>query len=453
MMQNPLPSSLRTPAGAGVLLSCLLATPMGAQETGGVDSRFSIDVSAQAERNADLNPGGSAEELSLRTTLGYGLSLSTPVQSLDFGVRGTYAVSDGADGFEAPTLTLGYSYNGARQGITASASYREADVSDLSLGLDDSGTLTLYEGTGTRGFGTLSLGLDGGRDRPLRYNVNLSANAVRYTGTNLTDYYDSDTRQAGIGLEADLSPLATLKFDASYKTYEAEDSDATQRDTSQATIGADLRVNQVTSLSFSLGRSRIETEDIGGRTVESGMIGGVSLTREDQVGAYRLSYERSLTESGNRDTLRVARDQEFATGKLSASLGVTRGEDDKLTWVSAVDLSMERPRDTLGLSLNRSVTTDDEGADVTVTRASAGWSHLVSESGSLALDFSTRFTEEAINPDRERYDVTVAWNHELRRDVILSAGASMRLAKEDGAADARSEQLFLTLSRSFSGRP
>jgi hypothetical protein len=447
--------------GLGLMILSVPSGEARAQDAGGKQSRFFIDVTAQAERNPDLDPGVEDEEFQLETTLGYGLSLSTQSRTLDFSLQGAYAATqsdtttDGS-GFESPVIAFDYGYDGLRRGVTASLSYRESDVSDLSLDLDESGTVTLYEGEGTRAYGTLALGFDGGRDTPLRYSVDFSANAVRYSGipsSSLSSYYGSDTQQVAFGLAADLSPLATLTLDSSYKTYQAEDSDETERDTLRATLGADLRLDDITALSMSVGRSRIETRDLSDDEVESGLVGEVALTREDKLGEYSLSYERSLSENGGRDTVRVARRRAFQAGDLSASFGLTRGSSDDITWVSAVDFSVERSRSEFDFSLHRTISTDDDGYDVTVTRAQAGWSHMISPVGSLGLDLSARLTEEEADADTERYDVTLSWNRQLRKDVALSAGATARLAREEGEEDARAGKLFLTLSRSFSGRP
>lgn len=427
------------------------------QDISGANSAFTIDLTALSERNGDLDPGVTDVEHRLEARLGYGLSFATATQSFDLDLAGSYAVSQSegsADsGFERPSAALTYGLEGSRFGLTAAATYRETDVSDLSLVLDDSGTISLFEGQGTRGLGTAQLGFDGGRDRPLRYRLDLSGRSIRYSGTTSSSYYDSDTYQAVLGAALDVAPRATLTFEADYKDYRADNSDETQRETVKATLGAEVQLDEITTLRLSFGQSRIDTEEVSGNEIERGTVGSIALTREDRLGDYRLSYDHSLSSSGARDTVRISRNRDFATGDLSASLGLTQGEDGDTTWVSAVALSLERPRGGLDMGLNRAVSTDDDGFDVTVTRATMGWSHMLTKRGTLSLDLAARLTEEEQGLDTERYDITLAWAQELRRDVVMRVGGTLRLAAEEGTEDARSEQVFFTLSRSFSGRP
>ena len=440
----------------GVALCCLLSpgisgTTAMAQQVEGRTSTITTQIGVDAGRNLDLDAGSNDKTARLNGVLGYAYALRTRQTELTFNAQVNPQTEDGGDHGLYPNLGLGFRHEAARVRFNLQASYAEARVTDQSLGFDDdTGAIIEYNGTGTRAISRVGGGFEGGIDMPFGYSLQLNHSEIDYKDlSNLASYYGSTTDSAKASLRGDISSMTSLSLNLGYNHYQAENPARTDRTTTDASLGLNQRIDALTSLQASVGRQEIETQrrDQEDKTT-SGAIFSLGLQRDDPLGAHRISYDRTITENGERDQVIVGRDRETAFGNFNGTIGLSKGESGGTDWIGGLSYATELSRDKLSAQLSRSVRTSDDGEDVVVTRISGNVTHALSDLNSLDFGLMASATEY---PDRDntRIDATVAYQHRLTQDVDLRAGVRLGLATKTDEQDAKSQSLFLTLSRQF----
>lgn len=438
----------RGAALGGLLASAaVLCGPALAQQAEGTRSTLTLGFGVESGRNLDLNPGSKDNSTRLTGTLGYNYVMQSRQTLLSFDAALAPETGDSGDG-TYPSAGVKWQYEGARTRLNFDARYSEAKVTDQNLGFDeDTGAIIVYDGTGTRVMKRVSAGIEGGVDMPLGYTLQVDTSAVDYRGTS--SYSDSTSTGIKGGLRADVSAMTRLNLDLSHRLYESDNLDQTRRTTDRATFGVTQRIDALTSVTASIGDERVETRRVTQDTeIESGAIYGLGVTRADQLGSYGLRYDQSITENGAREALVASRDRETQFGKFAGTLGLSKGDTGGSDWIGSLTYATQLPRDTLSARFSRGVSTDDDGEDVVVTRLAGNIRHSLSEVNALNFGLVASATEYP-DRDRTRLDATVSYQHLLTQDVSLQAGVQLRLAQDTDREDAKSQSVFLNLTRTF----
>ncbi|HEY0214448.1 MAG TPA: hypothetical protein VGC40_12830 [Paenirhodobacter sp.] len=453
-------SKMKPALRRGTALFCLVAagssgTAVLSQQAGGAplgrSSTITTQLGFEAGRNLDLDAGSDAKTLRMLGALGYSYALRTRQNELTLSAQINPQTEDGGDHGLYPTLGLGFAHQESRVKIGFQANYAEARVTDQSLGFDENtGAIVEFNGTGTRSVTRLNGGFEGGIDTPLGYSLQLNRSEIDYSDLSEgASYYNSTTDSAKISLRGDVSSMTSLNLDLGYKHYQAENPDQTDRTSTDASLGLVRRIDALTQLTGSIGRQKIRTERLDEEDENaSGAIFSLGGQRMTPLGSYRASYDRIVTENGNRDQVLVGQDRETQFGKFSGTVGLSKGENGGTDWIGALTYSTELPRDELSAQMSRALRTSDDGDDVILTRISGNITHSLSDLNALDLELMASSTEYS-DRDTMRIDATLAYQRRLTHDVNLRAGVKLGLATETDKDDANAQSLFMTVSRQF----
>ncbi|RWR29828.1 hypothetical protein D2T29_13655 [Sinirhodobacter populi] len=435
------------------LLAVSVCTPLWAQEAseGGTRSTITTSIGVEAGRNLDLDPGMKDSSARLYGTLGYAYEMRTRQTLLSFDAEIQPQTDDDSSDGLYPNASLKWVHEASRTRFNFSADYTEAKVTDQSIGFDpDTGQIIDYDESGTRIRRHVSAGVEGGLDMPLGYSLQFNRSELDYRDTpaNSSNAPNTSTGVQAM-LRANVSSMTQLNLELAHQLYKSEGSSLRQRTTDMATLGVQQRFDALTMFSLSLGSSRIETERRNRPDETSdGLVVKFGLQREDPLGLYRLDINQLQTENGGRRYFTLGRDRETAVGTFSGTLGVTKADEGSTDWIGTLSYETELPRDSLKVSMVRSLSTDDDGDDVVVTRITGGVAHKLSDVNRLNFGLTASSTEYP-DRDKQRLDATVSYAHTLTQTVSLEAGVKLGLAKSSYEEDADSQSLFLTLSRKF----
>ena len=460
-----------TLAGAGLAGVALTSVAALAQDLPNPALTFSYSSTLNANDNLGLDPTSAGTSTWLDNKLGLSYSSETATSQLSLGASGVFRLSDlagqGQDAaFDNGTLNLGYARQGANSQLSFDAKYNKVDVAffdPLLLIPDpenpvDPGDLTT-SAQGSRETRQASVKFATGLEGPFGMNFALSRNERRFQDTTDPDFYDTTRTSLSVG--ATLRPTARtgLSFTLSQTDYSAEDVAQTQRNTRRAVLGLTQALDDATSLSFSLGQTWIEKDqDIGLATIhteESGLNGGIALSRELSNGTIGLSLNHDISSDGKtRTDLQLTRAMELPNGSLSLAIGPSFHDGGKSGLAGSLNYGRDLPQGSLRAAASRGFSTNDQDDSIDTTRLNLGWSHdLTPTSGlDLSLDY-LNIDSEAVGGDRERARLQVAYTLDLADDWQLSGGYAHTYSDKETTGTAQSNSVFVTLGRSVSFAP
>lgn len=406
---------LRT--GAALLALALGPLAALAQDNGGLRMTLGVGFRAETNDNLVLEDPSRGRTSQFDTRLTFGLTDETRAGSLSITAEGLLRALDGPDGRESgfvqPALGLAWRRAGGRAAFDASAFLREADLDTLiGLAIDpETGEASVLSGEGTQ----------------------------RQVGGDLA-YTFGTGEPFGLGLSAGLT-------DTSYR--DAPDEVDNRRTRSNATLR--FALDPATEATAGLGFSTYKEEGAGQRDTLSFQAG---LTRDSGSGTVSATLFAEQTEDGTRSGGTLGRSYDLAAGRLSFSLGATRGVSGRTNPTGALDWTQELARGSLSLGISRSVVSGDGDAETLATGINAGLTQALSELSSLRFDLNAaevRTTATGATTRTATLSATVT--RSLPQDWALDAGVTRRLREEDGAGRASSTAVFLELRRAFEWRP
>ncbi|MBY6159171.1 hypothetical protein [Pseudooceanicola nitratireducens] len=364
---------------------------------------------------------------------------------------------------EDPTLSLSYSRNGSRSRLNLNARYNRADLDYIDplrdpILIEDPnapGTLILTAATGIRTTLGYGVGFETGIDMPVGFSLNLNHSERDYSGTLGGSLYDNETDSVSATVRLTLTPNTVANVSASMTDYTARDAAATRRDTRSLIFGLSHNLGEILQLNASIGTSRIEITQFGGTTLRAGTTFGLGATRALPTGQLGLNYSRSLDTNGNRDTLQLSHNRETPVLNAGFSLGLTRGSAGTTSVIANANISRDLLRGKFGLSLSRSVATNDALEDVLTTRLNANYNHEIDAVSSVDFGVSFARVEDGgagTTAESERSTISVTYNRALTEDWQMSAGVEHRRYHR-AAGTAQGNAVFVTLGRSFDIRP
>jgi hypothetical protein len=154
-------------------------------------------------------------------------------------------------------------------------------------------------------------------------------------------------------------------------------------------------------------------------------------------------------DEGQRETFEIGRDLETPTATISARLGVTRADEAGTDLIGRLRVDRALPDGTLGLTLERGASYDDE--PITTSLAGLSWSKSVNELSSVSLDLTYELRDSA-SERIEQVSFGAGYSRQLTADWNLDTGIGYRI-RNDADGHAESPTLFVSLSRDFEFRP
>lgn len=430
-MTNPKVALFVTASMATAAIVSSIA-PAHGQDRGGLTTEFSINNSIETTRNPSLTPGNTDIRTVIGTDLGFSVFSQTQRSQIEFLAGGTLRYSTGdvsaADEgltFGSESLGLNYSAQAPRAQIDARLSYSREDLSFINaadLITDDDGTVTVdpdfanVSGLGTRENISYALGASFDENRPFGWGAGVSGTDLNYSDVSSATLNDSSTFNANLNAHFDLT--STLRVDTQLG-YAGRRTDT-------------LGTSSTTSLNIAATATRSDNFSVRGGlnfAIPDGSDDRVSLTGGFTVvpsAISQLSVDAGVTLSDAFDT-------QF-TGRLSYTLQPT---------------STTR----VNVQLNTNVTDSIDNETVVDTTAIVGVDFELTPVSSLSFD--AIYAQEkvlATDDDVSELSASIQLNRELTRDWQLSVGASQTNRWETGADSASSEELFVSIGRTWNGR-
>lgn len=377
----------------------------GTQLTFGATTRFEVDT------NSGLNPVSQGTTQGISTGLSLNYLTGTPFSRFSFDLGGRLRLLDEQDDlqlgtdFVNPTAKLKYNLTSASSRFEAGASLSETQLIDLE---DPSGLATL---SGTQRKATLATALNWRDDAPMGFGVSLRHDDVTFAG------------EAG-----------ALQSDYQRFTYEAS---------------SRFDINEVTQLNVKLSHSVYDGDRAA--TIDTTNLTS-TLDIERPFGTATGSVSLTDTEGGNRVTVSAGHSFDMPRGTQSFNLGVTRGTTQDLFVVGDIDLKYELPRGQVQAQLSRSVGNNAlDDAEQILTRVSLGYLQELTAVTRVRTDFGWSESDNTATSEFSRYALhTLAVDHELNKDWMISVGYRKRIREQAGIDDAEADILFVDIKRAFS---
>jgi len=454
-------------AGSTAIAIAATGAGLSAQENGGLELTFGLRSELRATDNAELAVTSPGDATFFDTRLSFGLRSVTRRSVLDFNMSGVArfadlpAGSNGGNGFEAPAVRLAYALNNQNSSLKLDADYQQTDLAYLSplnddvLAIDDAGNLVLVNDTGTRTRYSYGATLKTGINAPLGLTLSVKRSGFDYEDTVSTSYYDSDRIRVDGKLRFTLAPDTDAFMQLVHTDFEADNALQTHRKSNNVSFGLTHEMDETTTVEGSLGYGETVTDNTGGRTTSEGIIAHASITRALADGSIGASYRHEVYANGERDSLHVTREMELPRGSLAFDMGVSKSDFGSAQLVGSVTYNQAMAMGQFNLGVTRSASTNADNEDLIATRLNAGWQYELNETSSLALNagyFQVEDGGAGTYVSRDRTNLSIAYNHALTEDWLVSTGVELRTSQTAGQSEARSKAIFLSLEREFTIR-
>ncbi len=295
-----------------------------------------------------------------------------------------------------------------------------------------------------------------GRQGPLSVEVSASQ-AFREFDSADPDAVNSTTTKGGVVATArpdrETSIRGSLNFD------EREEFDATNqvKATTTAGLGVSRDLANATTVSADVNWTRIATTEtvMAVRSTEevSGIGARLAFDRDLPNGSVSASVERTITEDGTVDELRVGRSIEFPASSLFVEAGLILNDGTNLS--PLVGLNYQRDLRDGAISIDLSQTGGLNGDDqATVsTSGSASYRRDINAISSLTATVGVRNDSViGMNDTTRRIDGSLSYRRQLTDTASLNTGFEHARIFETGTDERVSNTLFVTFTRDFSAR-
>ncbi|GHF03450.1 hypothetical protein GCM10016455_25930 [Aliiroseovarius zhejiangensis] len=362
--------------------------------------------------------------------------------------------------FDDPSIVLGYQLESADSLLEAELSYRQVSLQfeDPLAGIDElieDGLEPddLVPSDGVRGnYGAL-VSFETGRTAPFGFGTVLEYDKTEYWDTTDPGNYDDETTAAEIFARLQFSPVMEGRIALDWEQYDAMNAVRTSRRTVGATASLTYEIDPITRVTASLGYSEIEETNLIGTTLQDGVTGGLSVTRDFPRGNITAEYTTDISTTGRRDTIEVQGELETPGGSITAGVGATRSNAGDVNWIGSLGYNNELAFGIVNASLERSYDTSDGGVENRSTTASLGFDTDVSPNASLGFELDyAEVTNVATGATTSVSGFRATYNRDLTANWDMIAGYEYRKRRQPGDTDRESNELFVTLEREFSIR-
>ncbi len=450
---------------ASGLLGCAVLPALAQQSESGMRAVFGISQELEAGDNLALEFPEEGSTVLSTTTLSFDFLTETRTQQLSFGIDGKIRagrIPSGSDlqtGFVEPSARLAYSREAANAKISASANYRETDISfllPLSEFIDENGIIILPEdfedlrGSGTRQTYGANIGFETGLNAPLGFNFNAGVSGISYSGPGTTGLTDIRRSNLSIGARLRFSDVTTGEITFAQKTYEADDALNTERDTESWEFALTRDVSEAATLTAAIGYTDIEERENGSVVLrEDGLNGRLSYSLDLPNGSIGASYAATRDQNGLRDTVRVNRALDLPTGSLAFNIGTTRKDGGNANLIGGINWQNTLPTGSIRLGLQRNVTVNADDEERIATTLDLGYIYEINALSSIRFNAAYGMTEQSSGADTRRTDITLGYAYALTKDWNLNTGVAYRVRDEDVLGKSDSASIYVTIGRSF----
>lgn len=434
--------------GGFCAVSATLLSPALAQD-GGLSLTFGLENRLEVSRNIDLSVPATGTDVTNETRLTFGLLSETALDRLQLSLSGAVVAENPADGdteidFGRGTADLSYRREVPAAFLELGAFYRSDRVGEFEDALAD------LDATGIRNDVGGSIALEIGRTASVGLALGAAYEATDFRDVTDPELFDSEVTRAEAALVLHASETATGRIGLRYSLREEEDAPATRTETLTTFVGLDYALSERLDLSTELGYTESDIEEFGVTERTTGPDFRLGLTYDMPAGtASALLTVSTDADEGQRETFEIGRDLETPTATISARLGITHADEGGTDVIGRLSIDRRLPDGSLGLSLERSVTFDDEPEVISL--AEVTWTKSVNEVSAISVDFDYALSD-APSERIEQFSVGAAYSRALTADWDLEGGVDYRV-RNDADGRAESPTLFVSLNRVFEVRP
>lgn len=416
----------RVTAMLGMTLPFALAAAAVAQDGPARHLTFGIDQRLEVGSNPSLEIPAEESTAFSTTRLSFGFVSETAVDRLALTGSGVLRLGDGANtsssGFAFDDRRLGLSYvrSAATGELGLNASLREADIRFLRPLEDflnaDTAEIELpedledLEGDGTRRSTALSGSLRLGDQSRVGVTLRAGLSRIDYADTTAAGLADSERRSYGADFRLTLDNSTTATLGLSHQDF---------------TSGSTTGTRRTDTLSLGVNR-----EFING----SGSVILSVTDKPDNIRTTNLSFGRGF---------------ETASSSFAFTLGLTDGNGSNDV-IGSLRYAQEFERGSVNLRASRSVTTSSDDTDRLSTLVAAGYTHEIGPNSNLGINATWSETRTpATDAATTNSTIGITYSHALTEDWALNTGITHRTRDTSTTPTARSNTLFVGLSRSW----
>lgn len=442
-----------------------ISLPVSGQEEEAGDQlfRFGFGQTFSGTDNIRLDDTSIGTTYYSDTRLSFDFSNESGPDALTFSLGGVGRIVDdpviGTDsGFRDPRADLSYIREGANGRFSLLASYYKPDLAFLDpLQQEDIDAQDIFRGGGTREDYFAGARLETGLEGPIGFVFDLNSRKRSYSDTTDPLLFSNETHYAAVGTVFRLSGVTQGRLDWSEERYRAGDVTSTDRDTRRLTLGLDHDLSEIATISLEVGHSQVvETFDAlpGVENKTSGPVGVLSFERQMQDGRFTASLDTTLTNRGRQTTLEAGRVIELPTGGLEFSIGAARGDSFDPRPIGRIAYFTESPRARFDIGLSRTTRISDVLLQATeTTRLDMGYEYDLTQVSSFALDLYyadvSLAGDNSSGAGRERASLYASYSHNVTEDWDFVVGYEFRYFSPDIGESAKSNGLFFALQRDF----
>ncbi len=413
------------------------APAFAADEAGGTRLSFGVSTTARYDDNWNLDQTSAGNTTQLLTTLTFGASSTTHVQSAGIegglGVQYLDLAGEGVEtGASNPWLRAHYEANGASSKFSSQIGWSKNDRSLNRVG---------QQGTAIDTNARVAYSF--GQDLPFGGDVLASYDRVTYS-----DVADSDTqtRYAKAGLHFDLSSSLTITAGGSFKRYTLDEVIPQDTDTSEVSLGAQMRLNGTDTLGVTVARNRI-SEEFGDEA--TGTTGSVKYTHKGSTVTTTATAASALSLQGTRTSLTVDRTHDLQDETLAYGLGLVRDTQDQTLVSAHLEWKQQVRATAFDVALRRDVNTSSDGYETLSNSLRTSVKHDINDTTNVSTVLKYTSDDELGGTNTRSGSATVSLGFALGDDWELSVGAEHRMTVDDTDVYADSNAIFATIGKSW----
>ncbi|WP_193139893.1 MULTISPECIES: hypothetical protein [unclassified Meridianimarinicoccus] len=418
----------------------------------------SYNTNLEFNDNYDLREDSLGNALIWNNILGYGIERRTLTDEFTFdgavNVRATDLPTFGND-VEADDwrFNLGYLRVVGDNSLDFDVRYQNVDVAFFNplSDLDINGNFDDTFGEGRRESMRGNFGASLNQDGPVSFDLVGYLSRVNFYDTTDPSLNDRDRADIAADFGFALSPILKLTAGGFYGRRiedDADDLDSTHR---RLNFGMDGLVNQRMRLRAWVGYSEVDTKRNSGDKFQSGYVGGINVTVAQKNGDLRFGASTRYDENGLRLDTTVGKSLNWASGSLDGNIGVSGSDTTDLRLIGDLAYTYNLRNGQFWADFAQITGVDQNGDNVINSALDLGYRQAINRVSSfnVGVGGALQRYDNSGKTEKDRFNVTAAYNHALTRDWSLNTGYRYRLRDTESQNRAQSNAVFLGLGRNW----
>lgn len=464
--------SLACPGGAGQRLRHIFRLTMATGLALGVATgaraqdlppRLVFDLGSRL--SLDDNPafaaGGSDAQARLDTNLGLTLNSVTRDQNFLLALTGLMRLDDEGLAFRDPSVRLSYGREAANSRLSVSGVLSQSPV-DLfePLVSADGGVITtdILATTGTVTSRNADLSFATGLQAPLGFDLAASVAERDYSDTSDPAVFDNSSRSLSLGVQL-RQPSAGREISLTLRgsTADFDNLTNTTREGRSLSFGYAQDLRPELRLRASLGQTASDSRQDGLPDISSqGATGSLGLEAGLANGSASVTLASARDVLGSHRTLQFSRSLDLPDGTLAATLGLSSRPGEAGQLVANLSYAQGLGGGSISVGLSREIALNADNQDVANTVLDVNYEHDINDRSRLGLSLNLLGTGSGGSAgvtEALRQSFSASYSRDLIGDWQVTAGYQVRSLDLSTADEARSNTVFLTVSRKFTLRP